>query len=194
MRCLIKKQITGSSNSIIMKNVLLLLVSTILSQFAVAQYKPVDNGSSIEFTVKHFGIKTSGSFSGLQGSIIFDNNLLNDSKFDVSIDANSIKTGIDLRDNHLRGEGYFEVTKYPRIHFVSTKITSAEKGDALLVSGQLTIKNHTKEISFPFTVAPTGNGYLFKGSFNISRKDFEVGSSGVISDNVDLLVSISATK
>jgi polyisoprenoid-binding protein YceI len=177
-----------------MKKVLLFFVSIILCQFAIAQYKPVDNGSSIEFTVKHFGLKTSGSFSGLLGTIVFDDNSLSDSKFDVSIDANSIKTGIDMRDGNLRGEGYFEVTKYPRIHFVSTKITSAGKGDAFLVSGQLTIKNHTKEISFPFTVTPMDNGFLFKGSFSISRKDFEVGSSGVISDNVDLLVSISATK
>jgi polyisoprenoid-binding protein YceI len=177
-----------------MKNALLFLVCTTLTQFAVAQYKPVDNGSSIEFTVKHFGIKTSGSFSGLLGTIVFDTNSLNDSRFDVSIDANSIKTGIDMRDGNLRGEGYFEVTKYPRVHFVSTKITSTGKVDAFLVSGQLTIKNHTKEISFPFTMAPTDNGYLFKGSFSISRKDFEVGSSGVISDNVDLLVSISAIK
>lgn len=177
-----------------MKNIVFLFVGVILAQLAVAQYKPVDTGSSIEFNVRHFGIKTSGSFSGLQGSIAFANNSLNDSKFDVSIDANSIRTGVDMRDSHLRGEGYFEVTKYPRIHFVSTKITSTGKSEEFSVSGQLTIRNHTKDISFPFTAMPTGSGYLFKGSFTISRKDFEVGSSGVISDNVEVLLNISATR
>jgi polyisoprenoid-binding protein YceI len=177
-----------------MKNAILLFVCAILTQFAVAQYKPVDEGSSIEFNVKHFGIKTSGSFSGMQGQITFDKNSLNEAKFDVSIDAGSIRTGVDMRDNHLRGEGYFEVTKYPRIRFVSTKIISTGKSDEFLISGQLTIKNHSKDISFPFTATQTSNGYLFKGIFSISRKDFEVGSSGVISDNVDLLLSISAIK
>jgi polyisoprenoid-binding protein YceI len=177
-----------------MKNVVLLFVSAILTQSAVAQYRPVDNGSSIEFNVKHFGLKTNGSFSGLQGQITFDRNSLNDAKFDVSIDASSIQTGVDMRDNHLRGEGYFEATKYPRIHFASTKITPNGKSDGFLISGQLTIRNHSKDISFPFTATQTGSGYLFKGSFSLSRKDYKVGSSGVISDNVDVLLSISATK
>src|SRR5579859_1211659 len=175
-----------------MKNTVLLFVSIILTQFAVAQYKPVNEGSSIEFNVKHFGLKTSGSFSGLQGKISFDKNSLNDAKFDVSIDASSIQTGVDMRDNHLRGEGYFEVTKYPRIHFVSTKITSNGKSDEFLISGQITIRNHSKDISFPFTATQTSGGYLFRGSFSLSRKDFEVGSSGVISDNVNVILSISA--
>ena len=177
-----------------MKNAVLLFVSAILAQFAVAQYKPVDSGSTIEFNVKHFGLKTSGSFSGLQGQIIFDKNSLSDAKFDVSIEANSIRTGIDMRDNHLRGEGYFEATKYPLIHFVSTRITSNGKSEEFLFSGLLTIRNHSKDISFPFTATQTSSGYLFKGSFSLSRKDFDVGSSGVISDNVDVLLSISAIK
>ena len=177
-----------------MKNAVLFFVSVILAQCAVAQYKPVDNGSTIEFNVKHFGLKTSGSFSGLQGQITFDKNSLNDAKFDVSIDAGSIRTGVDMRDNHLRGEGYFETAKYPRIHFVSTKITSNGKSEEFLISGLLTIRNHSKDISFPFSATQTSSGYLFKGSFSLSRKEFEVGSSGVISDNVDVLLSISAMK
>jgi len=177
-----------------MKKTLLLFVSAILTQFAVAQYKPVDEGSSIEFNVKHFGLKTSGAFSGLQGQITFDKNSLTDAKFDVSIDASSIRTGVDMRDNHLRGEGYFEVTKYPQIRFVSTKITSNGKSEEFLISGQFTIKNHSKDISFPFTATQTASGFLFKGSFSLSRKDFEVGNSGVLSDNVDVLLSVSAIK
>jgi len=177
-----------------MKSAVILMTGVMLAQFAIAQYKPIDKGSIIEFNVKHFGVKTSGSFSGLQGSITFNSNSLGESKFDISIDASSIKTGVDLRDEHLRGEGYFDVTKYPRIHFVSTKITSDGNGGALLVTGQLTIKDHTKEISFPFTATPSNDEYLFKGSFNISRKDFGVGSSGVISDNVEIHLAVLTKK
>ena len=87
---------------------------------------------------------------------------MNDAKFDVSIDAGSIRTGVDIRDDHLRGEGWFESSKYQRIHLASTKIALGEKGDELVISGQLTLKNHSKNISFPFTVTPAGSGYFFK--------------------------------
>jgi len=173
---------------------MVLLVSVLLVNFATAQYKPAEDGSSIEFKVKHFGINTSGSFSGLQGTISFDRNSPATSQFDVTVDANSIQTGMDLRDSHLRGDSYFDIEKYPRMHFVSTKITATGKSEALFITGQLTIKNHTKDISFPFTATPSDTGYLFKGSFAISRKDFEVGGSGVISDNVEVLLIIAATK
>jgi polyisoprenoid-binding protein YceI len=100
---------------------------------------------------------------------------------------------MDLRDNHLRGQEYFDVTKYPRISFVSMKV--AEEADhSLIVYGKLTIKNHSKDISFPFTASQVTNGFVFKGSFNISRKDFDVGGSGVISDNVAVVLSVVATK
>jgi len=177
-----------------MKMGMFLLVNVLLVTFATAQYKPAEDGSSIEFKVKHFGINTSGSFSGLNGTINFDRNSPATSQFDVTVDANSIRTGIDLRDSHLRGDSYFDIEKYPRLHFVSTKITETGKSEALFITGQLTIKNHTKDISFPFTATPSDTGYLFKGSFAISREDFEVGGSGVISDNVEVLLIIAATK
>lgn len=177
-----------------MKTAVLSFVAVIFVQFAAAQYKPVDNGSSIEYNVKHFGIKTSGSFSGLQGHIEFNRNSLNDSKFDVSIDASSVRSGAEMRDDHLRGEDFLDSKKYPRIHFVSSKITPSEKGEELVVSGQLTIRNHTKDVTFSFMATQTEAGYIFKGSFVISRKDFEVGSSGVISDSVEVALSISAVK
>lgn len=177
-----------------MKNAVLLLFGTILIQSSAAQYVPVDSGSTIEFNVKHFGLKTTGSFTGLQGSITFDRKFLNDAKFDVSIDAGSIRTGVDIRDDHLRGEGWFESSKYQRIHFTSTKITSSEKSDELVISGQLTLKNHPKNISFPFTVTSTSSGYFFKGKFSLSRKDFDLGGSGVVSDNVDVILNIATIR
>jgi polyisoprenoid-binding protein YceI len=156
------------------------------------QFKPVDEGSSIEFHVKHFGIETSGTFSGMQGSITFDSQSLSSSKFDVSIDAATIHTGMDIRDDHLRGDGYFEAAKYPRIRFISSKIISNESG--LMAIGQLTMKDKTMEVSIPFTATPVVGGYVFTGSFKVSRRDYGVGGPGVISDTVDVLLKISAAK
>ena len=157
-----------------------------------AQYKPVDQGSSIKFKVKNFGFNSSGIFSGLSGTIDFDPERPEESKFDVSIDANSVNTDNESRDNHLREETYFDVKNYPKIRFVSSKITG--KGGNFSVTGNLTIKKKTKEISFPFTITQEKDGYLFKGDFEINRKEFGIGGTSTISDNVQVMLSVHAQK
>jgi polyisoprenoid-binding protein YceI len=177
-----------------MKQVIFLLLHVMNGNIAWAQYMLVDKGSSVQFTIKNFGINTSGSFSGLQGEINFDNHDLSKANINVSIDAGTINTDNGTRDEHLRQESFFDVKDYPRISFVSTKITTSNKADVLFIFGKLTIKNQTREISFPFTVTPDGNGYVFKGIFNINRKDFGVGGTSIISNNLEVHLSILAIK
>lgn len=177
-----------------MKKITLFLLFAITVNAVSAQYAPVNSGSSIQFTIKNFGINTGGSFTGLQGSITFDMEHLNTANFNVSIDANTINTGTDMRDNHLREDTYFDVKHYPRISFVSTKVTPSTQAGVLMIFGKLTIKNKTEDISFPFTATPTTAGYLFKGTFSINRKDFGIGGTSVISDNLDVQLSVLATK
>jgi polyisoprenoid-binding protein YceI len=177
-----------------MKKITLLLLIVITGTVAMAQYKVTDNGSSVQFTIKNFGINTGGSFSGLQGTIIFDPNHLSNDSFNVSVDANSINTDNSTRDNHLREDTYFDVKNYPRISFVSTKITPATIAGTLFIFGKLTIKNHTEDISFPFTATQVDNGYLFKGSFDINRKDFGIGGTSTISNSLEVQLSVLAKK
>jgi polyisoprenoid-binding protein YceI len=177
-----------------MKQIIFLLLHVIIGNIAWAQYKPVDKGSSVQFTIKNFGINTGGSFSGLQGEINFDSHDLSRSSVNVSIDANSINTDNQLRDDHLRQDAYFDVKEYPRISFVSTKITTSNKSGVLFIFGKLTLKNQTRDISFPFTATPNGNGYVFNGTFTINRKDFGVGGTSIISNNLEVLLSILARK
>jgi len=165
----------------------------LLSDYITALYRPVGNLSSVGFTVKYLGVETKGTVAGLRGDITWgDGGILSDYKFDVLIDANTIQTGIELRDDHLRGSEFLDAAKYPFIRFVSSRVEASNEKDTFVVHGSLTIKNHTKEISFPFTAAPIENGYLFKGSFQINRKDFEVGKSVVISDDVTVNLNVSA--
>ena len=103
----------------------------------------------------------------------------------MNIDANSINTDNSLRDNHLREDPFFDVKKFPGIHFVSTRIVPSTKKGILLVYGKLSMKDQTKEIFFPFTAEASMNSYLFKGTFTINRKDFDVGETNIISDNVE---------
>ena len=166
----------------------------LIGNLAIAQYKPIDKGSSVQFTIKNFGVKVGGSFNGLQGNINFDIKHPTDASFNVGIDANTVNTGTDMRDNHLREDSYFDVKNYPHISFVSTKVTPSTQAGVLIVFGKLTIKNQTRDISFPFTATPSGNGYVFKGSFNINRKDFGVGGTSIISNNLEVRLSVLAIK
>ena len=172
----------------------LLSTMVLTGNLLLAQYKPIDNGSTVQFKIKNFGINTGGSFSGLQGNIIFDINHPEDANFDVSIDANTINTDNEMRDNHLRNDTYFDVKNYPRIHFGSTKVTTSSGTGILMISGKLTIKNHTKDILFPFTATATNDGYLFKAMFTINRRDFDVGGTSIISDNLEVHLNIVAKK
>jgi len=177
-----------------MRKIFLLIVAVLFWKMGMAQYRPVDQGSTIKFTVQNFGFDVGGSFAGLHGTIDFDaQNPLN-AHFDVDIDANTINTDNSLRDNHLREGAYFDVKKYPRIRFVSTNITATDKKGILLFTGKLTIKNQTKDISFPFQAIQSGDDFLFRGSFKINRKDFGVGGTSTISDNLEVQLNILARK
>jgi polyisoprenoid-binding protein YceI len=96
-----------------------------------------------------------------------------------------------MRDDHLRGESYFNVQHYPRIRLVSTHIAPGRKG-SYLFTGQLTIKDHTKEVSFPFTAAASAGVYRFTGTFTINRKDFDVGGFSTISNELDVMLDVTA--
>ncbi len=155
------------------------------------QYKPVDEKSKVNFTIKNFGVNTNGTFSGLKGTILFDSSKLSTSSFNVSVDVNTINSGIDMRDSHLKKEEYFYAEKYSNISFVSTGIKLNNEG--YVVTGQLTIKGISKEISFPFTAVSKKDGMLFTGDLNINRKDFDIGGgSAVMGSNVDISLKIFA--
>ena len=176
------------------KLAIVFMLGLIGSSLTAQVLTPVEEGSYVVFKVKNFGFVVDGSFKGLKGSIQFDPANFEACKFDVSIDANSINTDNGMRDNHLREESYFDVKSYPRIHFVSTKITASNRKGTLFIFGNLEIKGVTKEISFPFTASPVENGYIFKGLFKINRRDFNIGGSSTISNEVNVELEVLAKK
>jgi polyisoprenoid-binding protein YceI len=155
---------------------------------------PMDDGSTIGFTIKNFGFNNEGSFKGLQGTIVFDPQNPSTSSFDVSIDAASVNTDNSMRDDHLREDTYFDVKKYPRIKFVSTSVAATDKKGHYSVTGKLTIKGTTKEISFPFLATPAGDDYIFKASFGINRRDFGVGGTSTLSNQLTVSLTVLARR
>jgi len=157
------------------------------------QYKATETGSSVTFKIKNFGFETGGSFTGVDGKVSFDPTDVKKDSFDLSVDANTINTDNSMRDGHLRKEDYFDVQKYPRIRFVSSGVT-VDKNAHFTATGQLTIKSTTKEISIPFTATPKDGGYIFTGEFKLNRRDYQVGGSSTISNNLTVNFSIFARK
>ena len=178
-----------------MNKLLIFVVGLISISATIGQVmKPVDEQSSVKFRIRNFGFNVTGSFKGLQGNINYFPERLNESSVDVTVQANTVNTGIDLRDNHLRKPEYFDVKKYPTLRFVSSRITNSNKPGTLFIFGKLTIKNVTKDISFPFTAEPSQDGYLFNGEFKINRRDFGVGESSATSDNLTVILKVFARR
>src|SRR5215510_7337077 len=99
------------------------IIALFVAAFAFGQtFTPIDQGSKVRFVIKNFGISTGGTFEGLSGSITFDPAKIASASFDVSVDAKTVDTDMEARDNHLRKEEYFDVEKYPKLTFRSTKI------------------------------------------------------------------------
>jgi polyisoprenoid-binding protein YceI len=171
-----------------------ILVLFITFNLRAQSLTPVDSASAISFKIKNLGFNTSGSFSGLAGAITFVPNNPDGCHFDVTIDAKSVNTGVEMRDDHLRSADYFDVKNYPQIRFVSVKVSGTKNNGTLFVSGKLTMKGITKDISFPFTAQPMQDGYLFNGEFKINRRDFKVGGGSTVSDNLTVMLKVVARK
>lgn len=168
----------------------LLYVSSVTAQRVLS---PIDEGSKVQFVIKNFGIKTRGNFKGLKGTIKFLPANLGASVFDVTVDAATIDTDNESRDEHLRKDEYFGVDTYKTIQFTSTKVTLSSAKGRYYVFGNLTIKGVTKPVEFGFNATVKDGGYLFEGEFKINRRDFGVGGSSVsMSDNLTVTLSISA--
>jgi polyisoprenoid-binding protein YceI len=172
-----------------------ILIFLYTSGWAVAQgYTPQRAKSHISFKIKNFGSTVDGTMSGLKGSIQFDPTNISGSRFDVTLDANTIDTGINMRDNHLRKRDYFDVVTYPMIRFVSTKVSATNAGEGLL-TGTLIIKNVSKVITFPFKYTLSNGLPQFTGEFTINRRNFNVGGSSIsMGDEVRIILNVSTSK
>ena len=179
-----------------MKKILTTFIFSSLTLLIFAQtYKPVDGDSKVRFVIKNFGINTGGIFKGLDGTINFDPANLAAASFDVNVDAKTIDTDVESRDNHLRKEEYLNVEKFPMLNFKSTKVTKTNSNEFLYMFGNITIKGVTKEIKFPFKATQKDDGYIFEGTFKLNRRDFGVGGNSLsLSDELTVTLSVLAKK
>jgi polyisoprenoid-binding protein YceI len=157
---------------------------------------------SAQFAVKHLGVSTvRGAFTKVSGTVQYDPANLAKSSIQTTIDATSVDTRVDMRDNDLRSPNYLDVKKYPTITFQSKKIEAAGAGK-LKVTGDLTIHGVIKEVvldvdgpSAPMK-DPWGNQRMgASASTKINRMDFGVsGAPGMIGDDISITLDIEMIK
>lgn len=150
------------------KQIYLLATVALIIASAFTFIKSQDWKISDGYSIKFDGGDPSGEFSGLKGTIQFDENKLADSKFDVTIDVASINTGNGMKNTHAKGENWFEAEKYPTIAFVSSSIAKASSG--FEAKGTLEMHGIKKEITLPFTFSDN----VFAADIEVNRMDFDL--------------------
>jgi polyisoprenoid-binding protein YceI len=185
-----------------MKRFLLLLLAVAvpaLPVFAQVQTWNLDPAhSAAHFAVRHMGISTvRGAFSKLSGTVSYDPAHPEQSAVDVTIDATSVDTRVEMRDKDLRSPNFFDVEKYPTITFKSKKAESAGPGK-LNITGDLTIHGVTKEVVLHVDGPngpikdPRGNQHMgAAATTQISRKDFGVnGQPTGVGDDITITLDV----
>ena len=153
--------------------------------------------SSAQFAVRHLGISTvRGAFTKLSG-VIVDSPDLSKASVNVTIDASSIDTRVQRRDDDLRSDHFFDVAKFPTITFQSKKVESAGTGK-LKVTGDLTMHGVTKEVVLdvdgptPPMKDPKGTSHRgLSATTTLSRADFGINfDAGMVGDQVAIQLDV----
>jgi len=164
--------------------------------------------TAAQFAVKHMMISTvRGEFKGVTGTVIWDDQDVTKSSVDVTIDAKTVNTGEEKRDQDLRSANFFEVEKYPTLTFKSKKVESAGSGK-LKVTGDLTMHGITKEVVLDVegpsgaVKDPWGNTRsAASATTKLNRQDYGVkwnanldGGGVVVGDAVTITIDLEMTK
>lgn len=163
--------------------------------------------SELTFRIRHFVSKVRGQFNKWEGTINTPSaETFHGGTVEVTIDATSIDTNSERRDNDLRSANFFEVEKYPTITFRSTK--AEVSGSDITLTGDLTLKGVTKPVvlkgSFNGLTKTDARGTQragFEVSAKLNRLDWGVtwnraveGGGAMLGDEVEITVAIEAMK
>jgi polyisoprenoid-binding protein YceI len=171
--------------------------------YVAGKWKADQVHSHIGFVVRHMMVsKVRGLFKDFDVEIVTAENPL-DSTATLSVDLNSIDTGTEMRDNHIRSADFFDVEHHPRMTYRSTGIR--QEGDGFVVDGELSLRGVTRPVPLklelegfgPDPYGGTRAGFSATAEFN--RNDFGVSYNGpipgggvAIGDRVQIVLEIEA--
>jgi polyisoprenoid-binding protein YceI len=161
--------------------------------------------TSIVFSVSHLNMSyTYGMFRQYNGGFVFDRENPDACQFQFTIDANSIDTNNEKRDQHLRSPDFFNVREFPTITFVSTACTPTQNQQGkpvYQVTGNLTMLGQSRPVTIPLELLGEGTGpdnkfrVGFLGLLKINRSDFGMANMvGPVGDAVSVTISFEGVQ
>ncbi len=184
------------------KITLMLAVVALFSFTVVEQFSyTVDNAHSrLGFTIKHMGISDfNGNFGKFETKITTSKEDFSDAVVELTADVNTINTGNEMRDGHLKSADFFETEKFPTLTFKSTSFKLV-KGKNYKIEGDLTMHGVTKKIildalHYGNAENPQNKKVVagFKVSGVVKRSEFGIGAgfpAPGLSDEVNLLADL----
>lgn len=164
--------------------------------------------SGAYFSVRHLMVSNvRGEFRDVKGTIEFDGKDVSGIQVQATIDAATVDTREQKRDEHLKSADFFDVANHPTIEFKSKKATPAGDGKFKLV-GDLTMRGVTKEVTLdvegptPAIQDPWGNTRIgATATTKLNRKDFGVNwnksldaGGVVVGDEVQVTLELELAK
>lgn len=180
-------------------------VSTTTTTTVAGETLKVDTAAS---KVEWLGTKITGKHNGTikiqSGELTFENNVLKAGTFVIdmnTINATDLAADAEMKgklEGHLKADDFFATQKFPTAKFETTEVKDLGNGK-VNVSGNLTIKDVTKNITFDATVVENGaDKKTFNADFNINRKDWGVVYAGMkddaISDEINFKINLVSVK
>ncbi len=158
--------------------------------------------SEVGFKVKHLVISTaSGKFTSFEGTLEAEKEDFSDAKISFSADIDSIHTGNEQRDGHLKSADFFDVANHPKLSFISTQL-SPKGGSDYRLKGNLTLRGVTKPVELAVEFGGTQKDFYgntvagFEINGKINRQDYGLSWSAVteaggivVSDEVRLHIN-----
>lgn len=139
--------------------------------------------SKVDFVASKVTRSHNGSFKQFAGSIDLLNNSAEQSVVNLSIDTGSVVTDEADLTAHLKTPDFFDVAKYPKATFVSTKIEpNSSGGGTHNVTGNFDLHGVKKSILFPATIQIAPDSVSVNAEFSINRKDFGINYPGKADD------------
>lgn len=185
-----------------MKKLLLCLIVLLLAAPALAEDFTIDPRHTFpSFEVNHMGLSTQrGRFNSTSGKITLDR-AAKKGTVTLDIDATTVNTGLAELEKHLKAEDFFNVEKFPKISFKSSKVVFEGENPGS-VEGEITLLGVTKPLtltvsSFNCRIHPMTKKYVCGADASATIKRSEFGMTYAIpavSDEVRLFIQVEAIR
>lgn len=151
------------------------LVAWLAAALLAAPAAPVQGApGQVQFVFKQMNVPVQGAFKRFRAQVHFDPKEPHKSQARIEVDLRSIDTGIPEADAEAQSPQWFDTARTPTASFVSTAVRNPAP-DRYEVTGRLTIKGRTQEITVPVRAQRAGASTVYEGAFSLKRLDFAVG-------------------